>query len=105
MSAAVAVRIASCADRALEHAARAQDVDRGLLLELDRREDRHGGDEIRDDEDAARLPATHLDEPGELEHPQRLAEGRLGDPELLGERALVREPVARAQAARARSPR
>ena len=83
--------------RPLEHAARAQDVDGGLLLELHRREDGHGRDEVGDDEDPSRLPATHLDEPGELEHPERLAQGGLGDAELLRERALVREPVAGAQ--------
>ncbi len=83
--------------RALEHPACAQDVDGGLLLELHRREDRHGRDEIRDDEDPSRLPATHVDEPRKLQHPQRLAEGGLGDAELLGERTFVRKTVSRAQ--------
>ncbi len=85
-------------DRALEHASRVQDVDGSALLELHRGEDRDGRDEIRHDEHAARLPAAHLDEAGELEHAERLAQGRLRDPELGGERSLVREPVARAEA-------
>ena len=44
----------------------------------------NGRDEVGDDEDPAGLPAPHLDEAGELEHAERLPQGRLGDAELLG---------------------
>ncbi len=85
-------------DRSLEHATCAQDVDGGSLLELHRRIEGDRGHEVGCDEDPARLAATDVDEPRQLEHPQRLAERRLRDAELRGKVALVRQPVARAQA-------
>ena len=96
-SVAVAVRRPR-RDRALEHTGSAEHVDRGLLLELHRGEDGDRGDEIGDDEDPAGLATPDGDEPGELEHAERLAQRRLGDAELLGEHALVREAVAGAKA-------
>ena len=84
-------------DRPLEHASRAQDVDRRRLLELDRGEDRDRRDEVGDDEDPAGLATADLDKAGELEDAKRLAERRLRDAEALCEHALVRELVAGAQ--------
>jgi len=54
-----------------------------------------GGRRIRGDERAARPAAPDLEEPGVLEHRERLAQGHARDAERLGQLDLARQALAR----------
>ncbi len=84
-------------DSALEHAARAENVHGGALLECDGARDGHGGNEVARDDDAAAFATAHRDQPGELEHAKCLSQGGLGDAEGGRELRLARQAIAAAQ--------
>ena len=84
-------------DRALEDAPPAQDVDRVLGLDGDVVGDGVHRHDVGGHEDAAALPRPDAQEAAALEHAQRLAQRRLGDPELAGELLLRRQAVVQVQ--------
>ena len=70
-----------------------KDVDHRLFLQCDAARDRHGGDDLRANEDPTTFARSNLQQPGVLEYPERLSQGGPGDPQLSGELSLVRDAV------------